>query len=108
MGVTFGAAWTPCVGPLLGAALVAATRAGSAGSGGVLLAAYAAGLGVPFVLAALGVDAFPAVARTVLRAGRRPGVALQQLGGVSLVVLGALVVTGRYGTVVSVLARWRG
>ena len=107
MGVTFGAAWTPCVGPLLGAALVTASRSGGPWRGGVLLAAYAAGLGAPFVAAALGLDAFPGLARSVLRAGRRPGATLQRVGGVVLVVLGVLVVSGRYSGLVSALARLR-
>ena len=107
MGVTFGAAWTPCVGPLLGAALVTASRSGGPWRGGVLLAAYAAGLGAPFVAAALGLDAFPARARSVLRVGRRPGVLAQRVGGVVLVALGLLVVSGRYSGLVSALARLR-
>jgi cytochrome c-type biogenesis protein len=107
MGATFGAAWTPCVGPLLGVALVAATRSGGAVTGGILLGAYAAGLGVPFVLAAIGLDAFPSLAVSVLRRGRRPGAALQRVGGAVLVLLGGLLVTGRYSALVSLLARWR-
>jgi len=53
VGFTFGAAWTPCIGPILGGILtLAATQAGS-GRGILLLAVYALGLGVPFLLTAL-------------------------------------------------------
>jgi cytochrome c-type biogenesis protein len=107
VGLTFGAAWTPCVGPLLGAALVAAARTVSAWRGATLLAAYGAGLGVPFVAAALALDAFPERSRAVLRAFRRPGAALQRAAGAVLVALGLLVVSGRYGVLVSALASAR-
>ncbi len=58
VGVTFGAGWTPCVGPVLGAILTLAGTTQTVGDGAALLAAYAAGLGVPFFAAALAVDRF--------------------------------------------------
>ncbi len=58
VGITFGVAWTPCVGPILGAILTLASTTQTAGQGIVLLAAYAAGLAVPFLAAALALDQF--------------------------------------------------
>ena len=52
-GVTFAVAWLPCTGPTLGAILTAAGNESSVGEGGVLLAFYALGLAVPFILSAL-------------------------------------------------------
>ena len=53
VGVTFAAAWIPCVGPILGSILVMASTSQTAGQGIVLLGAYSAGLAVPFFLSAL-------------------------------------------------------
>ena len=103
LGITFGAAWTPCVGPLLGAALIAATRAGSPLRGAILLAAYGAGLGLPFIAAALGLLTVPAVRN----ATRRWSSVMNRVGGVALIALGVLVVSGRYSALVSALARLR-
>ncbi len=58
VGITFGAGWTPCVGPVLGSILTLAGTAQTAGTGMQMLAAYAAGLGVPFFLSALLLDRF--------------------------------------------------
>jgi len=58
VGVVFGASWTPCVGPVLGSILTFAGTGQTVGEGTLLLAAYAAGLGVPFLLSALAVDRF--------------------------------------------------
>lgn len=60
VGVTFGAGWTPCVGPVLGAILTLASTTQTVGAGMLLLGAYAAGLGVPFLASALAVDRFVA------------------------------------------------
>jgi cytochrome c-type biogenesis protein len=92
MGVAFGAAWTPCVGPLLGAALVAAADAGRAAEGAVLLTAYAAGVGTPFVGASLAVTALGDAGRWL----RPTGVVVHRIAGGVLVVLGALLVLDRY------------
>lgn len=55
MGVFFSAGWSPCVGPVLGAILTLVLNGGSVSQGVSLLSAYSAGLGIPFLLAALGV-----------------------------------------------------
>ncbi|MEP3301208.1 MAG: cytochrome c biogenesis protein CcdA, partial [Roseibium sp.] len=52
MGLAFAFGWTPCVGPVLAAILFMAGSTGSTGQGGLLLAAYALGIGIPFILAA--------------------------------------------------------
>lgn len=54
LGATFAAAWTPCIGPILGALLALAATAGTALQGGLLLVAYSLGLGVWFIAFALG------------------------------------------------------
>ncbi len=101
MGVAFGAAWTPCVGPLLGAALVVAARSQAAGSGALLLGAYALGVGVPFVAASLTLASLPRVGVAL----RRIAPVVERVAGVGLVALGLLLVTDRYGWVTSVLGR---
>ena len=102
LGVAFGAAWSPCVGPLLGAALVVAAHGGQPLRGGLLLLAYAAGIGVPFLLASLGLAASPGIAARV----RSIGPALERIGGVLLVVLGVLLATGTYAHLTSYLAQF--
>jgi cytochrome c-type biogenesis protein len=57
LGVAFAAGWTPCVGPILGGIIGLASMSSSVGQGTVLLIAYAVGLGVPFVLVAVGATA---------------------------------------------------
>jgi cytochrome c-type biogenesis protein len=102
VGVVFGAAWTPCVGPLLGAALTIAAATGQALRGALLLVAYAFGIGVPFMLASLGL-ASSAAARKRLQ---RVGPVIQRVGGALLVVLGVLLVSGAYDRLTSYLARF--
>jgi cytochrome c-type biogenesis protein len=102
VGVAFGAAWTPCVGPLLGAALTVAARSGQAGRGALLLFAYALGIGVPFLLGSLGLASSPGF-NAFLRRIANP---LQRVAGVLLLVLGVLLVTGAYDHLTSYLARF--
>src|SRR4030095_15762743 len=58
VGITFAVAWTPCVGPILGAILALAGTSGEVGRGTLLLSTYAAGLGLPFFLSAVAINSF--------------------------------------------------
>jgi cytochrome c-type biogenesis protein len=97
-GIAFGAAWTPCVGPLLGASLVVATR-DSAWQGAALLLAYSVGLGVPFLVAALALAAWPRRAAMLKRLTRW----VEPAAGVVLVVIGLALATGWYTELISPL-----
>ena len=89
-GAAFAIAWTPCVGPTLGAILgLAATQTGT-GQGGLLLAVYSAGLGLPFLLSAIGFD----TATRSFRFFKRHYAAIQIGSGSVLVLMGVLVLTG--------------
>lgn len=90
VGVAFGFGWTPCIGPVLAAVLTAAAAARGAADGVMLLATYAAGLGVPFLLAAL---YLPALLTRVRRTARF-GFWLQRIAGAGMVAMGVAMVTG--------------
>lgn len=102
LGLVAGTAFTPCVGPFLGAVLTVSALEGATLRGGALLAAYSAGLGVPFVAAAYAVSVSPRLTQRLTRASRL----LNRIGGVALVALGLLLVTGAYGRLASRLAEW--
>jgi len=90
-GAAFAVAWTPCVGPTLGAVLGLAAVYGSAGSGALLLLVYSAGLALPFLLSAL------AWGTGTRRLGwlRRRYPLVQVASGIVLVAMGALVLSGQ-------------
>jgi cytochrome c-type biogenesis protein len=90
MGLAFAFGWTPCIGPILAAILTVAGAEDTAAQGALLLAAYAAGLGVPFVLAALAMERFLAFARGF----RSQFARLEKAVGVALVLTGVAFLTG--------------
>ncbi len=88
-GVAFAVAWTPCVGPTLGAILGLASTQTSTPQAAGLLAVYSAGLGIPFLLSAVG---FNAAQRSFEWLKRHYG-AIQVVSGLVLVAMGVLVYT---------------
>jgi cytochrome c-type biogenesis protein len=88
-GAAFAIAWTPCIGPTLGAILSAAALTDSAGRGAFLLAVYSAGLAIPFLLTAVAFSRMT-TAFTVLKRHYRVIVAA---GGVILIAMGVLIWT---------------
>ncbi len=89
-GAAFAVAWTPCVGPTLGAILSAAALSDSAGRGAFLLAVYSAGLAIPFLLTAV---AFTKMASVFTMVKRHYG-AIMAFGGAVLILMGVLIWTG--------------
>jgi cytochrome c-type biogenesis protein len=90
-GAAFAIAWTPCIGPTLGAILSAAALSGSAGRGAFLLAVYSAGLAVPFLLTAI---AFSRMT-TAFAVVKRHYQAIVAAGGLILIGMGVLIWTGQ-------------
>ena len=92
LGMAFAIGWTPCIGPVLAGILTAAATVEGAWRGATLLFVYSLGLGAPFLLLALG------VARTgrLFRWLRRHGRAIEVVGGSVLVLMGVLMITGRW------------
>jgi cytochrome c-type biogenesis protein len=89
VGITFAVAWTPCVGPILGAILAIAGASADVGRGVLLLATYAAGLALPFFLSAVAINSFFQFSQ----AFRRYIQAFHVASGVLLVIVGVLLLT---------------
>jgi len=99
VGITFAVAWTPCVGPILGAILALAGTSGEIGRGTLLLSTYAAGLGLPFFLSAVAINSFMQFSQSFRRYIRGFHIA----GGILLVIVGLLLITD-YMTMLNIYA----
>jgi cytochrome c-type biogenesis protein len=102
LGMAFAFGWTPCIGPVLAGILTAAASTGTAFSGASLLFVYSLGLGVPFILLALGYSR----AERVFGWFRRHGRAIELFGGGVLVLMGILMITGQWLPLFTPLLRW--
>jgi cytochrome c-type biogenesis protein len=101
VGVAFGAAWTPCIGPILGGILTLAAAQSSVAQGTFLLFIYALGLAIPFLLTALALDRF----LVWFQRFRRYIVWVERGAGVLLIILGILLITDRFTLLAGYLQR---
>jgi cytochrome c-type biogenesis protein len=95
MGVFFSAGWSPCVGPVLGAILTLAWNGGSISLGVTLLTAYSIGLGIPFLVAALGIGWVTTILGKYGKTMRYVEIAM----GVILVAIGVMLFTGAFALI---------
>jgi cytochrome c-type biogenesis protein len=92
MGIFFSAGWSPCVGPVLGAIMTLSANGGNIAIGTLLGLAYSAGLAIPFLIAALGIGWVTTILRKYARMMRY----VEIIMGCMLVVVGALLLTGKF------------
>lgn len=102
LGIVFGLGWVPCVGPTLAAVQTLAFTEANATRGAVLSLAYGLGLGVPFIL----IGIFFERALTPLRWLRNHRRRVQQLGGLLLIALGVMLVTGLWDQLAIEMRTW--
>jgi cytochrome c-type biogenesis protein len=98
VGMAFGAGWTPCIGPVLGAILTYGFSQDTVWAGVGLLSVYSLGLAIPFLLASLALDRF----LQVFKRFRQFIPVVEKASGVLLVALGLLLVTGTF----TILSTW--
>lgn len=98
VGMAFGAGWTPCIGPILGAILTYGATQETMWAGVGLLSVYSLGLALPFLVASLALDRF----LTTFQRFRKWIPIIEKGSGVLLILLGILLLTGK----LTVLAAW--
>jgi cytochrome c-type biogenesis protein len=102
IGMVFALGWTPCLSPTLGVVINLGFNEGTALRGGLLGFVYALGLGIPFVIAGL---AFSKMARAVAFFRQRQQL-IMRIGGILLIIVGVLLVTGTWDMLMALLRQW--
>ncbi len=88
IGIAFAAGWTPCVGPILGAILAAASTYTTMTKGIILLSVYSLGLGIPFILTAWAINKFFVAFKQI----RKYFHAIEVVSGILLIIVGLLLI----------------
>lgn len=99
-GIVFSVGWTPCVGAFLGSALVLASQQGEVLVGAIMLLLYSLGLGIPFVISAVLIDKLKGTFNFIKR---HYGV-INTVCGALLCVIGVLMMTGLFDSVIRLLS----
>jgi cytochrome c-type biogenesis protein len=102
-GAAFGAGWTPCVGPILGSILLLAGQSGKTATAALYLAVYSAGLGLPFLAAAIFFNHFLQYAEKL----RHLLPKIQRVCGILLIFIGLLILTGRFQALNVLIMKWQ-
>lgn len=102
VGLAFAFGWTPCIGPVLGAILIYSSSQETIWQGVLLLSMYSLGLGVPFFLTGLSINAFLGFMKRIQKYYK----AIEIATGVCLVIMGVLFVTGYFSIIASYLISW--
>ena len=98
-GIIFSVGWTPCVGAFLGSALILASQQGSAAKGILMLLCYSAGLGIPFVAAAVLIERLKGVFNFIKKNYK----IINIISGVFLIIIGILMATGYMNYFISIM-----
>jgi cytochrome c-type biogenesis protein len=100
MGIVFSAGWSPCIGTIYGSILTLSAQTGDVTRTAVQLSAYSLGLGVPFLISALALDAVQGLFRKINRRMRT----IKMVSGLLLVLMGLLVASGEMTRITASLA----
>ncbi len=102
VGLAFAFGWTPCIGPILASILAVASQQESVAKGIILLTAYSAGLGIPFVLAGVSITVFYGPFNKLKQHLPK----IEMISGILLVIVGILIMTNYLTIIAAYLSQW--